>query len=206
VNRIWLESSSIVKSGFGVSTVFDFVKKVFGKKKEKTTTKEGKRTAIPEAVKFEILTKQNHKCAMCGRFLRIYEFDHVVPVALGGTSDVNNVQALCPECHSFKTKFDRLLITRVKDMSTPKKNLVLKTVKRRWLFIGEYPNNLDGVPDWLINGIPNYSFKINEYGYPFTFVRGRTFDYLIIMYSKNNYLFFKRFQRSSTRKKTKGRR
>jgi len=108
---------------------------------------------------------------------------------LGGTSDINNVQALCPECHSFKTKFDRLLISRVKEMSTPKKNLVLKTVKRRWLFIGEYPNNLDSVPEWLLNGIPNFTFKINDDGYPFTFVRGKTFEYLVIMYSKNNYLF-----------------
>ena len=190
--------------------MFDFVKKVFGKDKKENqdqlsdnkgkvrAVKESRRSSIPEAVKFEVLTKQNHRCAMCGKFLKIYEFDHVVPVALGGTSDVNNVQALCPECHSLKTKFDRLLISRAKDMSTPKKNLVLKTVKRRWLFIGEYPNNLDGVPDWLINGIPNYSFKINEDGYPFTFIRGKSFDYLVIMYSKNNYLFFKRFKKPTT--------
>ncbi|WP_457548724.1 HNH endonuclease [Archaeoglobus sp.] len=185
--------------------MFDFVKKVFGKgKKEKT--KEVKRSSIPEAVKFEVLSRQGHRCAFCGKFLKIYEFDHVVPVALGGTSDVNNVQALCPECHSFKTKFDRLLISRVKEMSTPKRNLVLKTVKRRWLFIGEYPNNLDGVPEWLLNGIPNFTFKINDDGYPFTFVRGKTFEYLVIMYSKGDYLFFKRFRRTTNGKGKRKRR
>ena len=183
--------------------MFDFIKRVFRKGKNDKKIKEIKRPSIPEAVKFEVLNRQNHQCAMCGKFLRIYEFDHVVPVALGGTSDVNNVQALCPECHSFKTKFDRLLISRVKEMSTPKKNLVLKTVKRRWLFIGEYPNNLDSVPEWLLNGIPNFTFKINDDGYPFTFVRGKTFEYLVIMYSKNNYLFFKRFKRLDQRKKGK---
>jgi len=179
--------------------MFGFVKKFFrSKKKEKS--KEAKKSFIPEAVKFDVLNRQNRRCAMCGRFLRIYEFDHMVPVALGGTSDVNNIQALCPECHRLKTKFDRLLISRFKEMSAPKKNLVLKTVKRRWLFIGEYPNSLDGVPEWLLNGIPNFNFKINDDGYPFTFVRGKSFEYLIVMYSRNNYLFFKRFRRSSNRK------
>jgi len=176
-----------------------FIKK-FLRSKKKEKSKEAKRSSIPEAVKFEVLNRQNLRCAMCGRFLRIYEFDHVVPIALGGTSDVNNIQALCPECHRLKTKFDRLLMSRFKEMSIPKRNLVLKTVKRRWLFIGEYPNNLDGVPEWLLNGIPNFSFKINDDGYPFTFVRSKTFEYLVVMYSRNNYLFFKRFRRSGNKK------
>ncbi len=179
--------------------MFDFVKKALEKVK-KVEKKEGTKKSIPKVVKFEVLNRQNHQCAMCGKFLRILEFDHIVPVALGGASDMSNLQALCPNCHGFKTKFDRLLMRRVKEMSTPKRNLVLKTIKRRWLYLGEYPNNLDGVPKWLLDGIPNFSFKINEDGYPSSFVRGRTFEYLTIMYSRNNYLFFKRFNRSNIMK------
>lgn len=33
-----------------------------------------------------------------------YEIDHIKEFSIGGTNDINNLQALCPSCHSVKTK------------------------------------------------------------------------------------------------------
>lgn len=33
--------------------------------------------------------------------------DHIIPVAEGGTDSLDNLQALCPNCHSDKTEMDR---------------------------------------------------------------------------------------------------
>lgn len=48
-------------------------------------------------------SKQRGRCACCstnlkGRFHR----DHIMPVALGGSSDITNIQLLCPTCNSRK--------------------------------------------------------------------------------------------------------
>ncbi len=161
---------------------------------------------IPEAVKSEVLFRQRYRCAMCGRINRFLEFDHIIPVALGGSSDVNNVQALCPECHRNKTKVDRLLISQAKFMSLPKKKLISQTVKRGWLFIGEYPSTASLIPHWLLNTVPNLSYRLNDDGYPYSFIAGRRFEYLIFIYSRKNYLFFKRPKRVKRAKKVRRRR
>ncbi len=163
-------------------------------------------THIPEAVKFDVLFRQGYRCAMCGRTSRFLEFDHIIPSALGGSNDINNLQALCPECHRNKTKVDRLLISQAKFMSQSKKKLISQTVKRGWLFIGEYPSTASLIPHWLLNSVPNYSYKLNDDGYPYSFIAGRRFEYLIFIYSRKNYLFFKRPRRDKRIKKGRRRR
>lgn len=37
------------------------------------------------------------------------EFDHIIPVALGGSNDRTNCQMLCPECHRVKTSAEQAL-------------------------------------------------------------------------------------------------
>ena len=41
----------------------------------------------------------------CGRKLRSgsYQYDHVIPVSIGGKSDLANCQVLCRRCHNDKT-------------------------------------------------------------------------------------------------------
>lgn len=52
--------------------------------------------------------RQKGRCAKCaGRFaLADLEFDHVLPLALGGSNDLANFEALCGECHKAKTRGD----------------------------------------------------------------------------------------------------
>jgi 5-methylcytosine-specific restriction enzyme A len=44
----------------------------------------------------------------CGlKFVGIPEFDHIVPVALGGDNSLTNCQVLCRKCHRFKSDHPR---------------------------------------------------------------------------------------------------
>ena len=54
------------------------------------------------------------RCWFCGKKLREtgHEYDHSQPLALGGKNEVDNFYALCPECHSHKTKADQEAIAR----------------------------------------------------------------------------------------------
>ena len=38
-----------------------------------------------------------------------YEIDHIKPLYLNGTNNVDNLQALCRNCHGKKTTEDRIL-------------------------------------------------------------------------------------------------
>lgn len=50
-----------------------------------------------------LLTQQKRKCACCGLSLdNSYHLDHIMPLALGGKNDDNNVQLLTPKCNLSK--------------------------------------------------------------------------------------------------------
>ena len=42
-------------------------------------------------------------CLVKGRPTQAREIDHIIPVSMGGTNDLSNLQALCLDCHSRKT-------------------------------------------------------------------------------------------------------
>lgn len=75
---------------------------------------------IPAAVKDRIALKAERCCQKCG--LEIVgklraEFDHIVPLILGGKHAESNLQLLCNECHAAKTVRDVKLkakVTRVR--------------------------------------------------------------------------------------------
>lgn len=75
-----------------------------------------KREYIPRAIVQKVLERQNFRCAMCGKPLRGLHFhiDHKVPLAMGGSNSIRNLQALCPDCHAKKTREDRMKIARAK--------------------------------------------------------------------------------------------
>lgn len=65
--------------------------------------------AIPARVKDRIARKAGDKCQHCGRKidgkLRA-EFDHVIPLCLGGAHRESNIALVCHEYHRAKTKLD----------------------------------------------------------------------------------------------------
>lgn len=63
--------------------------------------------SIPPSWRTLILDRQHHRCAdpACGADLRTagHHIDHIVPFSRGGTSDLPNLQALCPACNLRKS-------------------------------------------------------------------------------------------------------
>lgn len=93
---------------------------VFGTTK---TTRRGKpssgkpkRKRLAKAEKTLILKSQGYKCADCKRDISKItpHYDHRIPLAIGGSDTITNIQALCGTCHSKKTERDALEIARSK--------------------------------------------------------------------------------------------
>jgi 5-methylcytosine-specific restriction endonuclease McrA len=62
---------------------------------------------LAEAQLISLEEQQHGRCALCGRFLvraSRPQVDHIVPVALGGKSELRNYQLLCAECNLGKGK------------------------------------------------------------------------------------------------------
>jgi 5-methylcytosine-specific restriction endonuclease McrA len=74
-------------------------------------------TAIPPRVKARVYLLAGRRCGHCTRFIDgsrlVGEYDHVVPLILGGAHRESNLQLLCSECHAVKTKFDIKLKAKV---------------------------------------------------------------------------------------------
>jgi hypothetical protein len=59
------------------------------------------REAIPDDVKVFVWNRDGGRCVTCGSKERL-EFDHVIPVALGGANTARNLQLLCEACNRAK--------------------------------------------------------------------------------------------------------
>lgn len=60
-----------------------------------------RREAIPEAVRMFVWQRDEGKCVKCGSREKL-EFDHIIPVADGGSNTERNVQLLCETCNRGK--------------------------------------------------------------------------------------------------------
>lgn len=60
------------------------------------------RQAIPSDVRREVWRRDQGKCARCGSRENL-EFDHIIPVAKGGSGTARNVELLCEECNRAKS-------------------------------------------------------------------------------------------------------
>ncbi len=59
------------------------------------------RTAISRDLKLVVWERDGGRCIECGSD-RLLEFDHVIPLALGGSSSERNLQILCADCNRAK--------------------------------------------------------------------------------------------------------
>lgn len=71
-----------------------------------------KRTAFPKAVRLAVEARSGGVCEKLGCAGKAAEFDHGIPVAIGGASDLANCFHLCAECHRKKTALDVKLIAK----------------------------------------------------------------------------------------------
>ncbi len=73
--------------------------------------------ATPPRVKARIYLAADGRCVRCTRFIDgsalVAEYDHVIPLILGGKNRESNLQLLCQECHAGKTKLDVKLKAKV---------------------------------------------------------------------------------------------
>lgn len=59
------------------------------------------RTSIPEHVQMFVWQRDQGRCAKCGSQERL-EFDHIIPLARGGSNTERNIQLLCELCNRRK--------------------------------------------------------------------------------------------------------
>lgn len=99
-----------------------------------------KREPISQSQRNEILARQKNKCNRCKKLLdmRAKHFDHIKEVYKGGKSRIDNLQALCANCHNIKTHDEKLH----------------KVEKRR-------KNNSSDKGDYIINPLTGKKEKIN---------------------------------------------
>lgn len=88
----------IQKYGNGAHTRYQLVNLEIGLKRTQ-------RIKLSNHVWNEILTKYQHKCAVCGREASIVRLDqdHKIPRLRGGDNEAENWQPLCGECNNFKS-------------------------------------------------------------------------------------------------------
>ena len=62
---------------------------------------QSKRGGVPDDVKQMVWLRDGGKCQSCGSTVEL-QFDHVIPVALGGSDSPDNLQVLCGPCNRAK--------------------------------------------------------------------------------------------------------
>jgi len=72
-----------------------------------TTTKEKRN--VTGLMKKKVAASQSWKCGSCNNTLdETYEVDHKVALFNGGSNDMSNLVALCPQCHRSKSVDERI--------------------------------------------------------------------------------------------------
>ncbi|ANS04343.1 hypothetical protein [uncultured Mediterranean phage] len=64
----------------------------------------GTKRSVSETKKKHVAASQNWRCAVCqAQLMASFEIDHKIALQDGGTNHVNNLEALCRNCHGEKT-------------------------------------------------------------------------------------------------------
>lgn len=60
---------------------------------------------IPFKTKIRVARRDNYTCQICGKTLRDneLEFDHIIPLSKGGSSEEHNIQLACFDCNRNKS-------------------------------------------------------------------------------------------------------
>jgi 5-methylcytosine-specific restriction endonuclease McrA len=60
-----------------------------------------RRTSISDKIKIFVWQRDNGKCVKCGSQHNL-EFDHDIPISMGGSNSARNLQLLCESCNRAK--------------------------------------------------------------------------------------------------------
>lgn len=75
------------------------------------------RNNIPVEVRREIISRQHNRCASCDERLELtFNIDHITPLRYGGTDQLRNLHALCPNCHARKTREEPAIIRSIEEL------------------------------------------------------------------------------------------
>lgn len=67
----------------------------------RTVKPPGRREPVPQAVRRAVFERDGGKCVQCGSTFDL-QYDHLIPVALGGATSEQNLQLLCADCNREK--------------------------------------------------------------------------------------------------------
>jgi 5-methylcytosine-specific restriction endonuclease McrA len=74
-----------------------------------THTPPNTKRRVSEMMKKRVACMQDWMCASChGKLPACYEVDHTIPLWQGGSNAMNNLAAMCRNCHGMKTQNDLL--------------------------------------------------------------------------------------------------
>ena len=93
--RIW-----VIALGLGLIPVF--IEWLFRRLTKRRLQQGGQRERIPRDVQEAVYKRDGGKCMFCGN-RRNLEFDHIIPLAKGGSNTINNIQLLCQKCNRQKS-------------------------------------------------------------------------------------------------------
>lgn len=89
--------------------VSSFIKEVMqlptDPKKISTNQKIQERNKMSAGLRFDVLKRDNYKCQICGRTQKDgvkLHVDHIIPIAKGGKTELDNLQTLCQDCNLGK--------------------------------------------------------------------------------------------------------
>jgi 5-methylcytosine-specific restriction endonuclease McrA len=77
-----------------------------------------RRHRFPPLIMVEVKTRQESKCNICNNYTEFGEFDHIIPVCIGGDSWIDNCQFLCSDCHREKTSFEQGISNNFVDLDS----------------------------------------------------------------------------------------
>lgn len=77
--------------------------------------------------RIEIAYKSEYKCNACKLLLPpTFQIDHIIELRHGGKDEYDNLQALCPNCHSLKTRANDLKRSKVFEREFTKRAKVME--------------------------------------------------------------------------------
>jgi len=112
-----------------------------------------KRVRISKEILELILMEQENKCKLCKNEIskKMYEIDHIMPLALGGDNDRDNLQVLCKLCHYQKTATEQEITNYINvDPTSNNYNSITREIfesnlMKKWSFVerlGQCPESV----------------------------------------------------------------